>query len=85
MLLNLIPNTRYAGEEITKNIEKKVQFDKKRTVEILCPFTGQQLSSSKCMKCAYCQVNKGKHQSNRTLVSLICLYGHDNGSDENEL
>ena len=79
----MIPNTKYIREE--EEIRKELPpIDKEKKIEILCPFTGNQLSSKMCMKCSYCQKFQGKHQSNRTLTSLICLYGQNNGSEKSE-
>lgn len=77
---NLIPDAKY----IRKEKGKISPIDKQRRIEILCPFTGNQLSSKMCLKCSYCQKFQGKHQSNRTLTSLICLYGQKKGSDTSE-
>ncbi|HUU79710.1 MAG TPA: hypothetical protein VMX55_15325 [candidate division Zixibacteria bacterium] len=60
----------------SKSEERSIQ------IEILCPYTQEKLKSSVCSRCEYCQTFKGKHNSGRTLTSLICIYGQENGSDE---
>ncbi|NHJ03410.1 MAG: hypothetical protein EAX90_01185 [Candidatus Heimdallarchaeota archaeon] len=71
-LLNTLKN-----EQINSKLnEKSIQ------IEILCPFTLEKLNSSVCSRCEYCQTYKGSHNSGRTLTSLICIYGQENGSDE---
>jgi len=67
------------------DIKKKFPtIDKERSIEIFCPSTRKELRASNCFKCKYCQIYKGKHESNRILTSLICLFGYNNGSDDGE-
>ncbi len=80
----MINKTKYLRENQEGIIKKSPTIDRERAVEILCPFTRKKLRSSKCFKCKYCQIYQGKHQSNRILTSLICLFGYNNGSDDGE-
>lgn len=80
----MINKTKYLREK-QEDIKKKFPtINKEKAVEIFCPFTGKELKTSKCFKCKYCQIYQGKHQSNRILTSLICLFGYNSGSDDDE-
>ena len=49
--------------------------------EILCPLTKTELISENCTNCKYVQSIYAKHDSGRTLTTLICLFNLDNEAE----
>ncbi len=80
----MINKTKYLRENQESMKKKFPAIDEERKVEILCPFSRKVLNSSNCFKCKYCQIYQGKHQSNRVLISLICLFSYNIGSGDDE-
>lgn len=60
--------------EVNKSAVKK----KSDSVEILCPLTKNEIISNNCANCKYVQMINSKHNSGRTLTTLICLFGLNN-------
>jgi hypothetical protein len=46
--------------------------------EILCPLTKNGLATDNCVNCKYVQIINAKHNSGRTLTTLICLFNLNN-------
>ncbi|MBN1328541.1 MAG: hypothetical protein JXA54_03615 [Candidatus Heimdallarchaeota archaeon] len=64
--------------DLESNTIKKDKFR-----DIQCPLSRNALIVRNCYSCKYCQKIKAKHQTNRTLTALICLFGLDL-EDENK-
>jgi len=67
--------TKFNSVDNSSTLVDKKYFFK----EILCPLTKNPLLSSNCFNCQYCQKIIGKHISNRTLTTLICLFNPNKG------
>ena len=74
------------GKNRLSSLQTEKEFNEQKSIrlkfqEILCPIDGNQLSSNKCVNCEFCQIFEGKFSTNRSLTSLICLYGLKKGSE----
>ena len=81
---DLMHNTKHLLKTLEDKLSNSEVGQKSSQIEIFCPFTNERLKTSNCYKCKFCQKFEGKHQSGRTLTSLICIYGQENGSEEEE-
>ncbi|NHK32015.1 MAG: hypothetical protein FK730_11730 [Asgard group archaeon] len=69
--MNKIDNFSKMSCSVENRAIGKIKFDFK---EILCPLTKNELVSDNCANCKYVQRINAKHNSGRTLTTLICLF-----------
>jgi hypothetical protein len=73
--MNKIDSLSKMSCSVENKISGKNKFEFK---EILCPLTKNTLVSDNCVNCKYVQRIKAKHNSGRTLTTLICLFNFNN-------
>jgi hypothetical protein len=56
---------------------KTIENHQHKFVDIFCPLTKNELVTKNCTSCSHKQIIHAKHDSGRTLTTLICLYGLD--------
>jgi hypothetical protein len=64
------------SDEITSLERSRTKF-----TEILCPLTKNELVSKNCNNCKYIQKIYAKHNSGRSLTTIICLFGINEEGD----
>jgi len=75
----------YNNKSLTKITTENNKSIEKSIIDfqvILCPITLLRLNSSKCSNCQYCKMTASKHNTGRTLTTLVCLYGSEKECDE---
>ena len=73
----------YLSEKTSKNLEKnerKNNLDKKKKIifkEILCPKTGESISSTLCTECEYKDEFQRAHKSGVKMTTILCTFGYE--------